>query len=84
MKTTSPIIGQERRFMDYLKLEQVIIDYLHTIPAHKDSEIQLRSIEPTLKGLHVSWKQTGVMQRYGRTLKWELLAELTKEIEVIY
>lgn len=73
------IRGEERKLMDKLHLEQLIINYLKTIPAHSHKDIKICLIEPTLKGLHISWKQCGEFQRYGRIIKWEKLAEITKE-----
>ena len=58
---------------------QILLDYLHSIPAHKNSEIKICSIKPTLAGIYIVWRECGILQRYARTIKYHEISKLTKE-----
>ena len=60
---------EERKIKEEKIFNQILLDYLHLIPSHKNSEIKIKSIEPTLKGLYIIWSECGKLQRYGKIIK---------------
>lgn len=73
---------EERKIKEEKIFNQILLDYLHSIPAHKNSEIKINSIKPTLKGIYIVWSQCGNIQQYARTVKYNELSELTQNYQI--
>lgn len=48
---------------------------LHDFPGYKDDEIDVISIIPKIKGLHVTFRCNNSIQRYGHTFNYNALAK---------
>ncbi len=70
---------REREIKENEIFNQILLDYLHSIPAHKNSEIKIYSIKPTLTGIYIVWRECGILQRYARTIEYHEISELTKK-----
>ena len=58
------------------KLQNLLTKYIASFPAHKDKEIIIYNITPTLKGLNVGYYISGINQRFVRQIKYEDIIQL--------
>lgn len=70
---------EERKTKEEKIFHRILVNYLKSFPAHRESIITIASIEPTFSGIYVTWNIQGTPQRYARTIKYDKMNELTKE-----
>ena len=73
---------REKEIKEEEIFNMILLDYLHSFLAHKNSEIKINSIKPTLRGIYIVWSQCGTLQRYARTIEYNKLNELTKNYQI--